>query len=392
MIQLNQYYTDNKYGDFLVGKFSSLSPRLALDLGFGSGSLLNAARRRWSELCLIGVDIDNDNVSRAKLNSSIEALNHNGFDPSLPDIIKDKYGDIDLLVGNPPYFSRELDQDAKKILRKVGMLDCLPANAKKVPAELVFIAQNLRLLSKSGELGLIVPAGLISGEKWKPIREFLFTNYNVTNVIQLPTNSFKNTDAQTFILIVKQKLSSEETVSISYINAPQSMQISTKDASNRADFMYYKSTSVISLPSDISENDFFLFRGNKSKNELSILVDNFIHTTDLPAVPSNGFYINTPSIHSNNMQKGDILIARVGRRCLGRTLYVNQGSLPISDCIIGIRPSSLEVAGILWEKLSHPRCRNFLQEVSLGVGAKYITYRTITDYLTTGCHATSREF
>ncbi|AUZ83798.1 N-6 DNA methylase [Methylophaga nitratireducenticrescens] len=390
-MQLNQYYTEDIYGDVLVDSFSSFAPRIALDLGFGSGSLLNAAQRRWNELSLIGIDIDNKNVDRANLTSTIKAIEYNGFDPSLPEIIKDRFGEIDLLVGNPPYFSREFDQDAKKILNSIGMLECIPSKAKKIPAELIFIAQNLRLLSKTGELGLIVPAGLVSGEKWKLIREYLLTEYSVSRVIQLPTNSFKNTDAQTFILIIQQKSSDTKSITISHINSPKHLTISLKEAFQRADYTYYKSALKQNGPPEITANDFVLFRGNKSKNQLNAMGANFLHTTDIPSTPSQLSLRYSPMTNNNNSRPGDILIARVGRRCLGKVLYVQKGSLPISDCIIVIRPHNQQSGRKIWEKLSQPSCRNYLSEVSLGVGAKYLTYTTITEYLTTGSHATSRK-
>lgn len=389
MMHLNQYYTEDRYGDILVNNLSSISPKVALDLGFGTGNLLNAARRRWSELNLIGVDLDHGNVNRANFNSKIVAFEHNGFDPSLPDIIKDRYGDIDLLVGNPPYFSREFDTDAKKILASIGMLDCIPATAKKIPAELIFIAQNLRLLSSTGELGLIVPAGLVSGEKWKPFREFLFSEYSVPNVIQLPTNSFKNTEAQTFILTVKQKSLPKTDISISHINTLMKMKISTSQASNRADYNFYRTQPDNKELITIKANDFILLRGNRSKNNLQGNQLEFIHTTDLPPKPTTRTFNHCPIDGQINMKSEDILIARVGRRCLGRTMHIKSGSLPVSDCIIILRPKTSELGKKIWEKLSHPDSIKYFSDVSLGVGAKYITYKTITDYLVKGSDATT---
>lgn len=164
MEQLNQYYTKSIYGDKLIQSLNLTRPKVALDIGFGSGNLLHAAKRRWNDLSLVGVDVDNENIANARSKKLIQAVELNGFDPSLPEIIYERFGPIDLLVGNPPYYSRELDTDAKTILKSIGLLDCLSKHIKKVPAELIFLAQNLRILSKVGELGLIVPAGLVSGE------------------------------------------------------------------------------------------------------------------------------------------------------------------------------------------------------------------------------------
>lgn len=388
-MHLNQYYTEDRYGDLLIRNLSLLQPKIALDLGFGTGNLLNAARRRWSDLSLVGIDIDNNNVAKAISHSSIQAFELNGFDPFLPEIINERFGDIDLLVGNPPYFSRDLDQNAKRILDSVGMLECVSNKIKKIPAELIFIAQNLRLLSKKGELGLIVPAGIISGEKWKPVREFLFSNYHVTNVIQLPTDSFKNTDAQTFILIIKHKSSPYNYIPLSHINSQLTLKILPQEAFHRADYSYHQKISEPSSTLSILMNDFHLYRGNKSHNELSIITNQHLHTTNLPDQPQKISCINTHSYSSNMAKSGDILVARVGRRCLGRVAYVEKGYIPVSDCIIGIRPVNQQIGQMIWSKLSTSTCRDYFSQVALGVGAKYITYKTITDYLTTGSHAST---
>jgi len=386
-MQLNQYYTEDMYGDILVSNLSLPSPKIALDLGFGTGNLLHAAKRRWNNLSLIGVDIDKDHITHAKAHTAIAAIEHNGFDPSLPDRILDRFGEIDLLLGNPPFFSSSLDQKSKMILQASGMLDCISKQTKKIPAELIFIAQNLRLLSKEGELGLIVPAGIISGERWKPIREFLFSNYTISNVIQLPTDSFKNTDAQTFILTIKHKLEKINGITLSHINNTESLKIKPEEAFIRADYDYYQKTLDMGTALNITLNDFQLYRGNKSHNILDNIAKKHLHTTTMPKLPIKQSFNNTSLDGAKNTLSGDILISRVGRRCLGRAIYVERGSVPISDCIIGIRPRTKNAGNLIWKKLSSPSCKDYFSRVSLGVGAKYITYKTITDYLTSNDHA-----
>jgi type I restriction-modification system DNA methylase subunit len=388
-MMLNQYYTENKYGDFLVQNLSIASPQVALDIGFGAGDLLHAAKRRWEEISLVGIDIDKSNVHQAKSSRLIKALELSGFEPSLPKIINDRFGAIDLLISNPPFFSCDLDFKNKEILKAIGMMECLSNKLKKVPAELIFLAQNLRLLTKFGEIGIIVPAGLISGQKWKPIREFLLCNYQITNVIQLPTNSFKKTDAQTFIMTLKHKMSSNENVPLSHISQKSIIGVDLINARERVDYSYYQEISTLTTTKKLFESDFTIYRGNKSHKELSILAPGHIHTTNMPNISTEkdiGFY---PFEKTQNVQAGDILIARVGRRCLGRVMRVQKGRAPISDCIIAITPKNKSIGQKIWKKLSSQKCRHYLFNASLGVGAKYITYKIITDYLTNK-HETSK--
>jgi type I restriction-modification system DNA methylase subunit len=381
-MQLNQYYTNNIYGDALVKNLTIASPKTALDLGFGAGDLLCAAKRRWDNLSLIGIDIDKKNILNAETNKIIKALELSGFDPSLPNIINDNFGEIDLLISNPPYFSCDLDYNNKKILEAIGLLDCISKNLNKVPAELIFLAQNLRLLTKTGEIGIIVPAGLISGQRWLPVRQFLFEKYDITNIIQLPEASFKKTDAQTFIITLKYKTKELKSIPLSYIDKENVINVNISNAVVRADYRFYKEITTLEHIDKISNEDFEMYRGNKSHNELLKIGNAHIHTTDMPHEPTK-IDIKTNKVNDiKNAKTNDILIARVGRRCLGRTLYIHSGFVPISDCIIGITPKNEVIGDKIWKKLSSMQCKKYLTNAALGVGAKYITYKTIRDYLT----------
>lgn len=381
-MHLNQYYTEDLYSDRLVNSLSVEEPNLALDLGFGAGGLLHAAKRRWTNINLVGVDVDRKNVLSAKRDKLIDAIELNGFSSVLPEIILEKYGKVDLLVSNPPYFSKSLDHECKRILSHSGLLDCISARARYVPAELVFLAQNLRLLTLDGEIGIILPAGLISGEKWKGFREILFKEFYVSNVIQLPINSFKGTDAQTFILTISRiKKDKVYTVNVSHALCEKNYDITVDEAIARADFQYYESNNNLAISSELMHSDFSIFRGQLSHKDLKSSVENFIHTTEMPSEPQSKYISYNPVSGLVNANKGDILIARVGSRCLGRSVYIHSGSLPVSDCIIIIRPNNRKIGSIIWEKVSSDIGVNFLKDTSLGVGAKYITHQSIKELL-----------
>jgi len=381
-MHLSQYYTQRIYSKLLVESLGIDNPLHALDLGFGSGELLRAARRRWRGLSLIGVDIDEENIERANKKKLIQALHVDGFNPHLPEMLRDKFGNIELLVSNPPYYSRENNSDIRQILKDSGLGECISLRRKTIPAEVIFLAQNLRILKAGGELGIILPAGIISGEKWKKLREYLFLEYNVISCTQLPSHSFKNTDAQVFILIIRAHtgLDRADTLKLRHANHFADIIVSSKEAISRADYSYYKS-SIAVLEENVSQINYQLLRGRNSQNELKNNFKQFIHTTKLQTFPSEISLPHEPNDYTVNTIPGDILVARVGRRCLGRVALVNSGSVPISDCIIIVRPETKTDKEKLWEKFSCATTKQRLLDVSLGVGAKYLTYGAIEDFL-----------
>ena len=378
---LNQYYTDQVYSDHLVKELSSPFPLSVADLGFGEGSLLRAARKRWNHLKLIGVDIDLLNVEKANKNKLIDAIHYDGFNPDLPDTIVEKYGNIDLLVSNPPFFFKSIDKNIKTILKKSDLWDCISSGSKKVPAELVFLAQNIRLLNNQSELGIILPAGLVSGEKWVSLREYLFGEFNISKVIQLPTNSFKRTDAQTFIFIMNKKNPVSTDIELSHVLYDKTISISRADAVCRADFSFYNKTEIDSEKHYISRHRYSIYRGNTTHKELLASAKYFIHTNQLPKEPTSLSLPNYTFGQSNLAITGDILIARVGRRCIGRVALVEKGTLPISDCVIVVRPVDDNARQKIWGKLKSESSKQILDSMSLGVGAKYLTHSLIREFL-----------
>lgn len=385
MLQLNQYYTEFEQSSSLINHMNSSSPKLALDLGCGVGSLLHAAKNRWANLKLIGVDIDPLNIIKANSSKIIQALLLDGFSLDLPDILEDKYGAIDLLVSNPPYYVTELDHNKRKILEKAGLDHCITRSTKKIPAELIFLAQNLRLLKNNGEIGIILPAGLISGERWKQLRLFLFKNYRVPKIIQLPKNCFKKTDAQTFIVLIsqKEKADSNSTIEVLDIQKNHSYRIGLDEAVERADFQFYHEMHTSKDGGiKVSNQDFSIYRGSLSHKELKKLGCEYIHTTNLLKIPSQIYGGYAPLDIGNHAVKGDILVARVGTRCIGRVAVLQEGNLPLSDCVICIRPKDKMTRINIWEKLTSNKAISFFQNSAYGVSAKYLTHSLIVNFLT----------
>lgn len=378
---LNQYYTDQVYSDYLVKELSNPFPLSVADLGFGEGSLLHAAKKRWNHLKLIGVDIDLLNVKKANEGKFIDAIHYDGFNPDLPDTITEKYGNIDLLVSNPPFFFKTVDQRIRTILKKADLWDYISAKSKKIPAELVFLAQNIRLLNNENELGIILPAGLVSGEKWLYVREHLFEEFNVSKVIQLPTNSFKRTDAQTFIVIMSKSQPLRAEIELSHVQFDKTISISRADAICRADYSFYQKNEINLDKIFISPHRFSIYRGNTTHKQLLASAKHFIHTNQLPKEPT---VLKLPTYtfgQANVAIPGDILIARVGRRCVGRVAVVEEGTLPISDCVIVVRPVDENARKKIWEKLRSESSKQILESMALGVGAKYLTHTLVKDFL-----------
>ena len=384
MNQYQQYYTSELHSKVLVNNLEHVNPKNALDLGFGDGNLLVAAQNRWKDIDLYGVDIDEKNVSTANSSNRIKALHLDGFLPDLPKYLSDEYGVIDLLISNPPYFSKDLDQNVRSILRGSGLNEAISSNLKNIPAELVFLAQNLRLLTNRGEIGIILPAGLISGEKWKELRKYLLESFQINCCVQLPPKSFIKTEAQAFILFIqKNTVLKSNKVRIATSGPEGDLFINHDQATQRMDFSFYSNISYADVSlSNLTSSDFEIFRGNTPHSQLKRgLVAEYVHTTKMDEKPTISSFESCSHFTGKIAEEGDILLARVGSRCLGRTCLIESGSVPISDCVIVVRAINEETRNKLWIRLSDKNTVSELQRLSLGVGAKYLTHKIVQDYL-----------
>lgn len=384
-MQFNQYYTDSNISDKLINSLEIQYPNQAFDLGFGSGELLKSVKRRWSKIRLAGADIDPQNVNFAKKEALIDSVELDGFLENLPNIILEKYGNIDILISNPPFFQKKISDNCLRILESADLLDCISMKSKTIPSELIFLAQNLRLLSETGEIGIILPAGLVTGERWKVLRSLLFRKYNMKNIIQLPENSFKQTEAQTFMLIfsISNQLNSG-LVTLSHINKTEKIVIPICEAIERADYNFYEYRKHKSHFTKFEATDFTVFRGNTSRVKLKVNQIEHIHSTDFDKSPLMTTLVSNFHQDIKVCKASDILVARVGSRCVGRIMYVSAGSLPISDCVIVIRAKNEKSRIKIWKKLCSPQFQEFLNSSLLGVGPKYITHSLIKTFLTNG--------
>lgn len=370
-----QYYTSVEISDLLVKQLGSLSPSNILDIGCGDSNLLVAAGARWKKANLFGIDIDPVNIS--KTHNKLTLLSGDGFDPNLYHKIIETCGEIDLSVSNPPYLSIDYTKKEKHILSLAGFDKIIGQNIRFIPSELVFLAQNLRVMKPNAELAIILPAGLISGVKWQTFRDFILNEFDIQACIQLPQNAFKKTEASTFALILKKAPAQNKKIKISNINSSIKYDISREDAIKRMDYQYYSQPYYNVHLGLSSADDIEIFRGNLSNKQLRESGLDYIHTQDL-SIGFNEISRNN-QIESSPMKyavKGDILIARVGTRCIGRVSYLKKGKLPISDCVFVIRTKN---SNALWNSIKSSQLTDFLKFSALGVGAKYITIEMLKE-------------
>ncbi|MET0376748.1 MAG: methyltransferase, partial [Rhizorhabdus sp.] len=186
---LNQFYTRDEVGALLTRELGEINPSMVLDLGAGEGSLATSIARAWPRAHLTTVDIDP--TGSAILHERLVkagATDHEHqiadvFDPALPQRLSNRT--FDLAVCNPPFFRPAWRREFADILREADFADAC-SSLPEATAEIIFLAQNLRLVKTGGTIGLIVPDGLATGWRAVAFRRALLRGHWLRSVIQLP--------------------------------------------------------------------------------------------------------------------------------------------------------------------------------------------------------------
>jgi len=254
-----------------------------------------------------------------------------------------------------------------------------------VPIEAAFVTRALGLLRPGGRLLAVLPSTLIAGLRTIWLRELLLETGSPLLVHELPTGTFEGVDATVFLLVYrKAKREAKLTLCNSDLAKPDRIVVnrSTLFPQFRLDYKFHKATlwyktlgaAFPALGWTKLEELAKLYRGTV---ESPIRGRHVLHTVNR----QNGFWhggspkvIPGRSCDPVTARRGDLIVARVGRRCSQSIgLYTGTGAVRCSDCIFVIRPKNARSATrilLAMRVLLGWDCGSAL--VERGTGASYI--------------------
>lgn len=394
-----RYYTSPLISRSLIDSIELQQPDLILELGSGSGSLCTAAVTRWQDAKLITVDVDQQAPDRLDAVNVDHQVRHRHFvhdvlDEALSDKIGLQLDSVDVAVCNPPYIRPRWRADFGKILEGAGLSDTL-TSLHDAGADLLFLAQNLRLLRRNGKLGLILPDGLVTAEKFCRVRRALLRQHLVEQVVQLPRRAFKGTEAQTYLVVLSKMGGETDQVTLrqmdpdGHLSAP--IQVPQDAAEKRLDYAFHAQIKPSGRASDgrvkIAIRDALtdILRGTVCSSEIPDFRTPVFHLGDFSS-PSHEHSVRVvpkrfalsdrnaqhAASHSRLALPGDILLARVGRRLQDRLALVVHGPCVISDCVFALRATD-EHRERLYRFFESDLGRSILASSAHGVAARFLS-------------------
>jgi type I restriction enzyme M protein len=396
---LGRYYTRTDIGYLLIDQMTGFTPSRLLDLGAGGGSLSSAAVTRWLNIEILTVDIDRrSSTYLSKLFDGSCGIRHNhiradALSHRLPELLFSKFGQIDAGVCNPPFIIPKWRKKFAQILEDAGFSSCMPV-LSDVDAALLFLAQNLRLLSEKATLGIILPDSLISSTKYRQFRKELLQRYTVRKAIRLPRYSFSGTDALAYIVVISKSGPTTKAIPLQKLTNENSLgsqlHVEVTEAVDRLDFDYHSQRLLfsethsvhVSLGSIAEE----VKRGSLSSAEARVFRESVFHTCDM--TPSRiGKWCDLSQFSRKRSEadlpvragRGDILVARVGRNLEQKVIGVYGGFPLLTDCVYRIKVPKSYRRRVL-DQLSSSSGKAWLDSRAYGVGAKQLTKTDLLEF------------
>ncbi len=400
-----RYYTSPELSRSLIERINVPKPQLVLELGSGSGALCAAAASRWQAARLITVDTDKSPSKRQSVHSLGQTPQHIHFvhdalDEDLPNKIGVRLGTVDVAVCNPPYIRPRWRADFGSILEDAGLSGAL-ASLHDAGADLLFLAQNLRLLRRKGKLGLILPDGLVTAERFGGVRRALLRQHLIEQVVQLPRGVFKGTEAQTYLAVLSKMAGETDQLTLRQMGPDgqlsSAVDVPQEFAAKRMDYTFHAQASSAHRVQDgyrrIQVGDALtdVIRGSICSSEIGGFPTAVFHLGDFAKpdgentirIVPNRFSLSDSAARMMSSRThlawpGDILLARVGRNLHNRLALVVHGPCVISDCIFALRATE-EHRERLYRFLESDAGQRALATSAHGVAARFLSKRNVLE-------------
>ncbi|MFY0678398.1 MAG: SAM-dependent DNA methyltransferase [Neptuniibacter sp.] len=375
---LGQYFTPTLIAQSLVEQFT-LPIKQVLELGAGEGSLGKALIHSHPNATYIGVEKDPETAQKCQ-NSLIDqkiitadVLNES-HEAWLNDI-----DTVDTILGNPPFIETNLTLNTSALLSR--QFPGFKLRTKKARAELLFLAHSLNKLKLNGQASFILPEIFFTSEIYRDFRRSLLLNFSDISVLELPETIFQGIEVNTCILSFTKTKSKNSSVWLGKLDASglitHRLKINVENAITRMDFNFH---NLLSTKGFDPENNIvtlqsigtMLKRGSGSKTAIKDKALHYFHTTSFPKSSQSIRLGNQRVDHFRYAEAGDILIPRVGSRCLEKQVLVESGQRTITDCIYQLKVPEQYIDQVL-RTLDSDFGKAWRKHNAKGSCAKYLT-------------------
>ncbi|SEQ55122.1 Methyltransferase domain-containing protein [Pseudomonas sp. NFACC02] len=381
--RLGQVMTPQPLADAVVSLMGARGGRW-LELGSGSGRLAEAVNTGASPASYLGIEIEPDMVALSPAFPGFSFVQQDVLAvDGLAQVLQ--VPQFDHVIGNPPYGIHGFSAEATSRLQK--LCPELEVQGNWAPIDLYFVLESLSRLKPSGSAAFIVGADIPCGIQSQRFREMLLEKASDVECYELPTTAFGGyTEVQAYALIARYGKSRARHVSLGRLN--EQFEVTARRRVSRAQ-------AIVSM--DLGSHEFAeidaalrqsshgmtmkdmevsIVRGSRTRSQFSQLGVAHFHTSDFPR---SGMEVSFETASSPDFQQatvGDILLPRVGTRCLEHKAVVVSGQAPYSDAVFRVRmPAKHQERVVRW--ITSSECSAWRRGAARGACAKHLTVSTL---------------
>lgn len=352
-----------------------------LELGVGSGRLLDASMSLGSVGQYVGVELDPRLA--AKCPKTANAKVHIA-DVLQPDALKAALGEqrFSCVIGNPPFGIGEISLAAQARLKE------LYPQVRQIKAwgrlDLYFLLESLARLDRPGEAAFIVAAPIVQDPALASFRKTLIENASEIECHELPPLTFDfRAEVQSFLLIARFGRTRGARVTLGRLAGSDfdliaARQFSQSVAVERMDLAHHEfrdfSQGLAQRPgfTTLEALGARIVRGSRSRQQFEDMGIEHFHTSDFPLASGDVRFSSNPSAGFQIAEVGNILVPRVGTRCIDRTAFVAKGRRPITEAVYRVVvPKQTRVAAFDW--ISGEEGKTWRRAAAHGSCAKHLT-------------------
>lgn len=373
----NFYETPCWVADLIANHYSLNQRAQIIDLGAGEGSLLKSFTKVHPKAHRTAVEIDSGHF-KALRQVAHDLYRLDLLNEVIPEPVLRK-GFQRTIVSNPPFGKVGLDRNIKESLVRHNLIDP-DTCSRNARLEAYFLSLALNLSKPGSNIAFIISANLLYQNLWRTLRSTLVTEHNLEKIVLLPTDAYAQAEVESAIIFLRPYQGQIKNIDIQDFRG-KSLIKSKCTALKFVDSFFEEFNPARHKTQELGGILESIYRGRSCAKELRTNNIAHWHSTDINTSHRQKIKLSTrQSIGAYPQEKmalaGDILIARVGTRCLGSAVMIESGKTVISDCVISIRVPNDKKENI-FQKLTCDEGRDWLRSTARGSCAKIITYESI---------------